>query len=254
MPFQMRDDRLLLPQRNPAHQMRTRYIAHFDLPRLVLIWNFCLLLCTARHSVGTVLDNLEPLTGSHDTVVFSSNFPPPSSGSGDSLVSISSDNTTPNGVNNDQGNERALDLPGNWNRGPEPFFLSESNDCRLDVNQAAHEHRRRIRRGERESCLPNYSVTSPSNGNPSKIPTTSTSSEGSQDSAGEAGAEGPGFDRESALPQSPPAADPSWCPYPDRPIPVCASYVWARNAISPYMLPSCAPSMCLPLLTPEATL
>lgn len=220
------------------------------MPRLASVWIICLLLCTARHSPATVLDNnLDPLTGGHDTVLLSSTFPPPSSGSGDSLVAITfSGNTTPNGVNNDQGDEGALDLPTNGNRDAEPFVLSESggNGCQFpNINQAPHEHRRRIRRGDGKACLTHYPITSPGNANPSKDPTSPTSSEGSQDSPGEAGAEGLALDKETAPPQSPPAADPFHCPYFDRPIPVCGSYLWARNAISPYTLPSCTPSMCL---------
>lgn len=229
------------------------------MPRLAPIWTFSLLLCTVRHSVATGLDDLGPLTGSHDSVLFSSTFPPlPSSGSGDGLTAISSSgNTTPNGFSNDQGDERALDLltNGNRNPGPEPFVLSESNDCRLDVNQVPHKHRRRIRRGEGKACLLNIPMTSHGNENSSKDPDTSTYSEGSHDTSGEAGAEGQAPDKESATPQSPPAADPFWCPYFDRPIPVCGSYLWARNAIPPYTLPSCTPSMCLsPFSTSEATL
>lgn len=221
-------------------------MTHFDTPRLASIWKFCLLLCTARHSVATVLDNLDPLTGSRDNVLFSSNFPPiSSSGSSDSLIAFSlSSNTTPDGISNDQGDERVLNLPTNGNKGsgPEPFVLSEGNDCRLDVNQVPHKHRRR---GGGESCLLNHPMTSHGSENPSKDPSTSTSSESPQDTSGEAGAAGQALGKESAPPQSPPAADPLRCPYPNRPIPVCGSYLWARNAISPYTLPSCTPSMCL---------
>lgn len=214
------------------------------MPRLACTWIICLLLCAARHSPATFLDNnLDPLSGGQDNALLSSTFaPPPSSGSDDSLVAISfSGNTTPNGVDNDQGDEGALDLPTNGNRGTEPLVLSESSGCQFNVNQAPHEDRRRIRRGDGKACLTHYPTTSPGNGNPSKDPTSPTSSESSQDSPGEAGAEG----LESAPPLSPPAADPFRCPYSNHPIPVCGSYLWARNAISPYTLPSCAPSMCL---------
>lgn len=215
-----------------------------NMPCLASIWGFCLLLCTARLSVATVLNNnLDPLTGSHDTALLPSTFPsPPNSWSADSLSF--SGNTTPNGFNNDQGDGGDLDLPTNGNRGPESFPLSESNDCRFEVDQVPREQRRRIKRGEDKACLSDYPITSPGNGDPSD-PNTSTSSQGSQDTPGEAGAEGQALDKESALSQSPPAADPFRCPYPNRPIPVCGSYIWARNALSPYTLPSCTPSMCL---------
>lgn len=220
---------------------------HFDMPRLACTWIICLLLCTARHSPATFLDNnLDPLSGGHENALLSSTFaPPPISGSGDSLVALPfSGSTTPNGVDNDQGDEGVLDIPTNdGNRGTEPLVLSESSGCGFNVNQAPHEHRRRIRRGDGNACLTHYPITSPGNGNPSQEPPSPTSSESSQDSPGEAEAEGLALGKESA--QSPPAADPFRCPYFNHPIPVCGSYLWARNAISPYTLPSCAPSMCL---------
>lgn len=231
-------------------------MAHFDIPRLASIWKVCLILCIAHHSVATVWDNnLNPLTRSHDTVSFSSDFAPPlSSGSGDSSVSNFpfSGNTTPNEV--DQEEEVALNLPRNGNRGPEePLFLSEGKGCRPRVNQAPHEHRRRMRREQGKACLSDYPITSPAKGwNPSKNPSASTPSEGSLDiTTGEAGAEGQAVDQEPAISQSLPAADPFRCPYIDRPIPVCGSYVWARNAISPFTLPSCTPSMCLSPVSPH---
>lgn len=218
------------------------------MPRLASIWIICLLLCIARHSPAKFLDNnLDPLSGDHDKTLLSSNFaPPPSSGSGDSLVAISiSGNTTPNGLNNDQGDEGALDLPTKGSTGTKPLVLSEISDCPFSVKKAPHEHRRRIRRGDGKACSTHYPITSPGNGNASKDPTSPTSSENSQDSPGEAGAEGLALGEESAPPQSSLAADPFRCPYFDHPIPVCGSYLWARNAISPYTLPSCSPSMCL---------
>lgn len=202
-------------------------------------------------------NNLDPLTGSQDTVSFSSNSAPPPSSAGDSSISIfpSTGNTTPNGVNNDQGNEVALDLQTNGNRGPEePKFLSEDKGCRPKVNQAPHEHRRRMRREEGKACLSDYPITSPGNdwNHPSKNPSTSTPSEDSQDTTtGEAGAEGQALDKEPAISQSLPAADPFRCPYPDRLIPACGSYIWARNAVSPYTLPICTPSMCLSPVLPH---
>lgn len=234
-------------------------MAHFDILRLASIWKVCLLLCTVHHSVATVWDNNpDPLTGSQDTVSFSSiPAPPPSSGTGDSSISIfpSSDNTTPNEVNNGQGNEVALGLQTNGNMGPEePFFLSEGEGCRPRVKQAPHEHRRRMRREEGKACLSGYPITSPGNdlNHPSKYPSTSTPSEDSQDTTtGEARAEGQALDKEPAMSQSLPAADPFRCPYLDRPIPTCGSYIWARNAISPYTLPSCTPSMCLSPVLPH---
>lgn len=233
-------------------------MAHFDIPRLVSIWTVCLLLCTAHHSVATVWDrNPDPLTGSHDTISLSSDFaPPPSSRSGDSPISISpsSGNTTPGEINNDRWDEVALDVPTNGDRSPDrPFVLSEGKGYRPKFDQAPHEHRRRMRREEGKACLSDYPSSSSGNDwNPSKNPSTSTPSEGSQDTTtGEAGAEGQALDKEPAMSQSLPAADPFRCPYLDRPIPACGSYIWARNAISPYTLPSCTPSMCLSPVSPH---
>lgn len=241
-------------------------MAHFDIIRLSLIWKVCLLLCTAHHSVATVWDNnLDSLTGSQDSLSFSSNhFAPSSSGTGDdssmSIFPPSSGNAIPKEeVNdNDQGNEVALDPQTNGNReaGPEEpkILLSEGKGCRPRFNQAPpQEHRRRMRREEEgKACLSDYPIDSPGTNDWSQPssknhPSTSTpSSEDSQDTTttGEAGAEGgQALDKEPAISQSPPAADPFRCPYLDRPIPVCGSYIWARNAISPYTLPSCTPSM-----------
>lgn len=233
-------------------------MAYFDILRLALIRKVCLLLWTVHHSVATVWDNsLDPLTGSQDTLSFSSNyFAPPSSGTGDdSSMSIfpSSSNATPKDLINDQGNEVALDLQTNGNRGgpEEPKFLSESKGCGPRFNPAPHEHRRRMRREEGKACLSDDPINSPGSNDWSQPssknhPSTSTPSEDSQDTTtGEAGAEGQALDGEPAISQSPPAADPFRCPYLDRPIPVCGSYIWARNAISPYTLPSCTPSMFL---------
>ena len=230
-------------------------MAHFDIPRLVSIWTAYLLLCTAHHSVATVWDrNPDPLTG---TISLSSDFtPPPSSRSGDSPISISpsSGNTTPGEVNDDRWDEVALDFPTNGNRGPEePLILSEGKGCRPKADQAPHEHRRRMRREEGKACLSDYLSTSSGNDwNSSKNPSTSTPSEGSQDTNTRKGeAEGQALDKAPAMSQSIPAADPFWCPYLDRPIPACGSYIWARNAISPYTLPSCIPSMCPSPVSPH---
>lgn len=239
-------------------------MAHFHILRLASIWKVCLLLCTAHHSVATVWDNTnldDLLTGSQESFSLSSDFappspppPPPSSGTGDSSITIfpSSGNTTPKEVNDDnQGNEQvALDLQtnNNGNKGPEePKFLREGKGCRPRFNQAPPEHRRRMRREEGKACLSDYPINSLGNdwNQPSKDPSTSTPSEDSQDTTtGEVGAERQALDKEPAISQSVPAADPFRCPYLDRPIPACGSYIWARNAISPYTLPSCTPSMC----------
>lgn len=237
-------------------------MAHFHILRLASIWKVGLLLCTAHPSVATVWDNnLNPLIGSQESVSLSYTFaPPPSSGTGDSSISIfpSSGNTVPKEVNDDQGNEVSLDLQTNGNRGPEAEeakFLSEGKGCRPRFKQAPHENRRRMRREEGKSCLSDYPINSSGNdwNQPSKKPSTnSTPSKDSQDTTpttGEAGAEGQALDKEPARSLSLPAADPLRCAYLDRPIPACGSYIWARNAISPYTLPSCTPSMYVPLHT-----